>query len=374
MDSKLQFRLFTGEQVEAEAQLEDAEFPAGEFLLARKVWLEYDTELRQHRPASGSQRRNGYERLDNEILAGRRLYWVADWGNYPPEVTRLYGDEATSADPYALFEPYRGQPLREIGAQLIDDEFDAFQVSLLTGLCWLAAAGIAHRSINPDTVLWDSERRRVQITDFSRSTVFGVPRTPVMGSPVWTPKEQQPRTVYGTVGPRDDVWAAGRLIFFVRNQGEDLVDRNQLTTSGLDGLFSGLLDQVFGPPESRPTAWDLLESGLKRPSLVPPPDDGSARLIAGRDCFLQARRRRHPGVPEPPEFNEDIDWIGNPRVTRPPPRDDRPTPSTSATPADARPAYDNESTGYTPEGATGPAENQRQETARSWQFRRKRGG
>ena len=106
----LQFRLFTGEQVEAEARVDDVEFPAGEFLIARKVRLEDGTELRQHRPTSGSQRRDGCERLDNEILAGRGLYGVVDWGGYPPEVARLYGDEATSADPYALFEPYRGQP------------------------------------------------------------------------------------------------------------------------------------------------------------------------------------------------------------------------------------------------------------------------
>jgi serine/threonine protein kinase len=375
MDGKLQFRLFTGEQVEAKARLDDAEFPAGEFLSARKVWLEDDTELRQHRPASGSQRGNGYERLDNEILAGRRLYAVADWGSYPPDVTRLHGDEATSADPYALVEPYRGQPLREVGSQIIGNDFDAFLVSLLTGLCWLAAAGIAHRSINPDTVLWDSEGRRAQITDFSRSTVYGVPRTPVTGSPVWIPREQRPRTVYGTVGPRDDVWAAGRLIFFVRNQGEDLVDRGQLTTSGLDGLFNGLLDQAFAPPEDRPTAWDLLESGLGRHGLVPSPADGSARLIAGRDYFVQARRRRHPGVPEPPGFNEDIDWMGNPGVMRPPPRtDDGRPPATSATPADARPAHAEEPAGDTSAGATGRVDNERQENARSWQFRRKRGG
>jgi serine/threonine protein kinase len=340
MAGKLQFRLITGEQVEAEARVDDAEFPSGEFVVARQVWLEDGTELRQHRPASGSQRRAGYERLDSEILAGRRLYEAADWGSYPPEVARLYGDEATSADPYALFEPYRGEPLREVGTHLLDDEFDAFQVSLLTGLCWLAAAGIAHRTINLDTVLWDSQRRRVQITDFSRSTVFGVPRTPVTGSSAWVSKEQRPGTFYGTVGPRDDVWAAGRVIFFVRNQGEDLVDRAQLTTSGLDELFNGMLNPVFGPPEGRPTAWDLLEDGLRRRSLVRPPADGSARLIARRERFLEARQRRHPGIPEPPDFNEDIDWMGDPdRTRRSVPRNEGRSVATGVTPTDAMPAH-----------------------------------
>jgi hypothetical protein len=347
---KLQFRLYTGEQMEAEAEVDDVEFPAGEFLLARKVRLTDGTELRQHRPASGSQRRDGYERLDNEILAGRRLYEVADWGSYPRELARLYGDEATSADPYALFDPYRGQPLREVGTHIIDDEFDAFQVSLLTGLCWLAAAGVGHRAINLDTVRWDSQERRVQITDFSRSTVFGVPRTPVTGSTTWIPKEQRPGTCYGTVGPRDDIWAAGRLIFFVRNQGEDLVDRAQIASSGLDVLFNGMFDRVLGPPEGRPTASDLLEEGLRRRNPVPRAVDGSA-LMAGRERFLEARQRRHPDAPEPPGFNEDIDWMTDPGGgTRPSARGTAGRPAASSTTsADGAPAY---ATGWAEETRT----------------------
>jgi WD40 repeat protein len=296
----LQFRLYTGEQIEAEARVDDVEFAAGEFLIARKVWLKDGTELRQHRPASGSQQRDGHERLDNEILAGRGLYGVVDWESYPPEVTRLYGDEATSADPYALFEPYRGQPLRDVGITITDDEFDAFLVSLLTGLCWIAAAGIAHRAINPDTVLWDSQRRQVQITDFSKSTVFGVPRTPLTGPPGWVSREQRPGSCFGVAGPRDDIWAACRVIFFVRNQGQDLVDQSQIASSGLDELFSGLFHQVFGPPDGRPTARDLLEDGLKRHSDLPPAADDTAQLIADREQFLEARGRLRALSQAPP--------------------------------------------------------------------------
>ena len=369
MPGKLQFRHYTGEEVEREARIDDDEFPAGEFLMARTVRLEDGPELRQHRPAGGSQRRDGYERLDSEILAGRRLYEVADWGNYPPEVARLYGDEAASADPYSLFEPYHGQPLREVGRYIIDDEFDAFLVSLLTGLCWLAAAGVAHRAINPDSVFWDSQRRRVQITDFSRSTLFGVPRTPVTGSPDWIPREQRSRTLYGNVGPRDDVWAAGRLIFFVRNQGEELVNRSQLTDSGLDGLFGGLFGQVFGPPEGRPTASDLLEHGLHRRSPVPPAADGSARLIAGRGRFLEARQRRHHGAVVPRDFNADIDWMGEPGGAAP-------APDTSPGTSTAQSAASEGAAGQAGETRAGPgprADNRTSETGRTRQFPWRRG-
>src|SRR5579859_5635339 len=106
MTDKLQFRRVTGELVEADARMDEVEFTAGECLLARRIWLDSDTELRQHRVVTGPMRGVGYDRLDNEITAGRLLYDAAGWGGYPPEVSCLYGDEASSADPYALFEPY----------------------------------------------------------------------------------------------------------------------------------------------------------------------------------------------------------------------------------------------------------------------------
>ena len=310
MADMLRFRRVTGEYEEVAARVDDAEFRAGEFLTARTVWLEDGTpngrELRQHRPVGGDRRADGYARLDNEVLAGRQLYQLGDWTGYPAELVRLHGDESTSADPYALLEPYRGEPLREVGANLFDDEFDKFVTGLLTGLCWLASAGIAHRAISPDTVWWDS--RSVQITDFSRSAPFGTARTPVGGSWAWVPWESRPDTCYGTVGSADDVWAAVRLIYFVRSRGEDLDDLDKLTETGLAQMFNGLLGRVFGPPESRPTASDLIQYGLRRPHLTPSLADGSKPLIKGRRSFLGARARKHPGAEVPAEFWDDISW------------------------------------------------------------------
>jgi len=310
MADVLRFRRVTGEQDEVAARVDDVEFPVGEFVVARTVWLEDGTpngrELRQHRPVGGDRRPDGYARLDNEVLAGRRLHRMADWSGYPPEVVRLYGDESTSADPFALFDPYRGEPLREVGPNLFDDEFDKFLTGLLTGLCWLAGAGIAHRSISPDTVLWDSNS--VQITDLSRSAPFGTARTPIGGTGAWVSRESRPDTCYGTVGPTDDVWAAVRLIYFVRSRGEDLEDFGKLGESGLAQMFNGLLGAVFGPPEGRPTASDLIEYGLRRPHLLPSLVDGSKPLISGRTGFLVARERKHPTAQVPSEFLDDITW------------------------------------------------------------------
>jgi serine/threonine protein kinase len=310
MADMLYFRRVTGESEEVAARVGDAESPTGEFLTARKVWLEDgtpgDRELRQHRPISGDRRREGYARLDNEILAGRSLYQLADWSGYPPELACLYGDESTSADPYALFEPYRGEPLREAGANLYDAEFDTFLTGLLTGLCWLASAGIAHRAISPDTVWWDDES--VLITDFSRSAPFGTVRTPLNGSQAWVARESRAGTCYGTVGSADDVWAAVRLIYFVRSRGQDLQQFSKLADIGLAQMFNGLLGDVFGPPEKRPTASDLITYGLRRPHLLPSLADSSKPLIDGRRDFLNARQRKHPRAQVPADFWDDITW------------------------------------------------------------------
>jgi serine/threonine protein kinase len=310
MADMMRFREVTGEFRKVAVRADAAEFPVGEFLVSRAVWLEDGTaggrELRQHRPVSGDRRHDGYARLDNEILTGRRLYGLASWSSYPAQLARLHGDESASADPYTLFEPYRGEPLRDVGANLFDDEFNSFLTGLLTGLCWLAAVGVAHRGISPDSVWWDGES--VQITDFSRSMPFGTIRTPVSGPSAWVARESRPDTCYGTVGPADDVWAAARLIYFVRSRGEDLEDVSSLAESGLTQMFNGLLEAVFGPPEKRPTASDLMASGLGRSHLVPVPMDGGESLLRGRSRFLAARDRKHPGAPVPADFWNDLTW------------------------------------------------------------------
>jgi hypothetical protein len=304
----LRFRRVTGEHEEYAARVDDVELPAGDFLTARMVWLEDGTsggrELRQHRPVAGDGRAHGYARLDSEILAGRRLYQVAG-RSYPPELARLHGDEATTADPYALYEPYRGEPLHAIG-EMYADEFERFVPGLLAGLCWLAGAGIAHRAISPATVYWDGDR--VQITGFSRSVPFGMSRTPLTGSRLWVALESRPEACYGTVGPSDDVWAAVRLIYFARSRGKDLTDLTELEETGLAQMFNGVLPHVFGPPETRPTAIDLIEYGLRQSHLIPSMPDISMQLRGRRAVFLNARGGKHPQAGVPDGFWDDVTW------------------------------------------------------------------
>ena len=276
--------------MEIAARVDDLEAPAGEFLTARTVWLADGTpDGLADGWICGSTARSpvitGAGAMPGSTTRSSPDACCTRWppgGSIPPEVTRLYGDESTSADPYALFDPYQGEPLRDVGAYLSAD-FDQFTAGLLTGLCWLAGAGIAHRSISPDTVLWDSSAGQVQITDFSRSAPFGIARTPLRGPEAWISPESRPDTCFGMVGPTDDMWGAVRLLYYVRSNGNILTHRGQLADFGLAETFNGLLDKVIGPPESRPTARDLIVDGLRRPYLLPGvPDDRRKWLIAGR--------------------------------------------------------------------------------------------
>lgn len=299
----------TGEREPFEAEADETEIPpAGRYLTARWMVLADGTRLRQHRPVRGQHRSRGFERLDNEILAGRQLYEVTGGRGCPPEVSQFYGDDDDTAgtEPFALFQAYRGAPLSEVGDSLDRMEQEQFHVSLLRGLCWLAAAGIAHRALNPDTVWWDGER--AQITDFSLSAVFGAPRTPVPGEDAWVAREQREGTFAGGwIGERDDIWAAGLLIGYVRNNGVQLYRKSDLGTHGLAEKLQG----VFEAADIRPPASELLRR-LGMPSPAPGWTASSREWRMDRESFLEERRRLHPGGTDPKNFNADIGVLAGP--------------------------------------------------------------
>ena len=241
----------------------------------------------------------GYQLLDNVILAGLRLRRGAEDDAYPPEVARLIGHDADSAAPFALLEPYRGRPIGEHAGNLLLSDRRRFQVSLLTSVRLLGAAGIAHRGLSPSTVRWDGDR--VQITGFAHTTVLGAPRT-VVGTPPWCAPEQRSGYAEGDVTDRDDIWAAGRLIYYVVT-GEQLTGRAELADNT---ELAGLLAGIFGPPEERPSAAELL-ARIGATDPVRHGADGSPALDRGREEFHAARYRKHPETsPKDDEDEEEV--------------------------------------------------------------------
>jgi serine/threonine protein kinase len=358
MPDQPQFRrALDGEREPFEAEVDETEVPAppGRHLTAHWVVLANGARLRQHRPARGQYRSQGYDRLDSEILAGRQLCDVTGRG-CPPEVSQFFGDDdgtAAADEPFTLFEPYRGAPLSE--TELINEERPQFQVSLLRGLCWLAAAGIAHRALNPETVWWDGERRQAQITDFSLSLVFGAPRTPLPGQEAWIPRDQREITFKaGPVGERDDVWAAARLIFHVWNDGAPVRSRADLAHGGLDEL----LGDAFGAPDTRPPASELLRR-LGETNPAPSWSSKSAEWRRERELFLKERKRLHRGVSDSLDFYADLGGSSNPA-------------SSYHVPAAEVPAAGTQSAGAV--GSADPwSSTGRNDASRRWPSRRRQG-
>lgn len=271
------------------------EEPAPPYLVAQRVQLA-DGSTARRLLVGPADRACGYRRLDNEILAGLRLRRLVGDNPHPSEVSRLIDYEADSAEPFALLKPYRGEPLATAARRLLPEEQHRFEVSLLRALCWLAAAGIAHRGLSPSTVRWDGTC--VQITDFSLATVFEVPREVIGALPWAAPEQRRSRDgqAHGQVSGRDDVWAVGRLIYYVLT-GEELTTVRQVAgVPGLDDLLQG----VFGPPGGRPTASEMLTARLNQPSPVPRGQAATSSLDDGHTQFYLIRNRKHPGAPVPP--------------------------------------------------------------------------
>ncbi len=241
----------------------------------------------------------GYQALDNEILAGIRLSRLCGGRRYPSFVSRLVGHDADGIRPYALLEPYAGSPVGDFAGSILPTERKPFQESLLTGLSWLVAAGIAHRAISPDTVYWDGTG--VQITGFTSATLIGSPRA-ALGALPWQAPEQRPGKATGAVSDRDDVWAAGRLIFYVTT-GRDLAGPRQLVA---DPELARLLEDVFGPMERRPAVRDLF-TRLNLADPAPRAPAPAADFQQGEADFFALRAHKHPETaaaaepdPEPP--------------------------------------------------------------------------
>ncbi|WP_150252445.1 protein kinase domain-containing protein [Nocardiopsis deserti] len=274
--------------------------------------LEYDLvhdevsgrELLRVRVNAAPGRRPGdrvraYSALDNEILAGVRLSRVSN-GAPPAELSRLVGYHDDPAEPFALLEPYRGEPVDVLlrRRQLFEAEQSAFREGLLRALSWLHSCEVVHRDIRPGTVRWDTELKSVQLCGFSHATVAGTPRAAV-GSEPWASHEQRLGT--GTCDPRDDVWSAG-LVLFQALSGHDVESGGVLPLAAFPELAANLQDVFTTSADGRPDADSLLNrfSG----GATPYRRRIDAHLKPGRARFEESRARKRAASGEPPPEHE----------------------------------------------------------------------
>jgi hypothetical protein len=237
----------------------------------------------------GRLRPDAYDRLDAEIRACAALGQRYGGPRYPAELPQLVGYNVDVAEPFVLLQPYLGDPVPE--RRMEWEVLREFAAGLLRALQHTAEAGVVHGAIGPKTVRWNGTS--VQLVDFERAQALGERRRPGGTSP-----ERSPEQIggLGTVDPRDDVWAAGLLIWQL-SLGPN--------TEGVQApaKVQTLLDRVFAPTAiDRPTAGEVLMR-VDRNRFDPMGSSPDELLAPGRSAFDEALARKRGDVmhrPEPP--------------------------------------------------------------------------
>jgi hypothetical protein len=227
----------------------------------------------------GRLRPEAYDRLDAEIRACAALGQRYGGPRYPDELPVLVGYNVDVAEPFVLLKPYRGDPVPERRMEY-DTELRYFAAGLLRALQHTAEAGVVHGAISQSTVRWNGTT--VQLVDFERAQGLGDRRRSGGSSPE---RSQEQVDGVGTVEPRDDVWAAGLLIWNL-SLGPD--------TDGVAATekVKTLLGGVFAPTAAeRPSAKDLLLR-LDRNQLDPMGSSPDEQLAEGRSAFDEALGRK----------------------------------------------------------------------------------
>jgi hypothetical protein len=244
----------------------------------------------------------GIALLENEIRAG--VYIYRRFGAaYPAELARLVGHDADAADPFALFEPYRGEQIERAAYQLhtSSKSFLAFYASLFRAVAQLAAARIVHRMVSLESVLWDGASGSVQLIDFCHSAREGEQRTRI-GTAPWASPEQLAGT--GRADARDDVWSAAMVALWLPTK-QPWRGQSPPTKSNLPGLLARIPATVYSDlaadrPDAR-AVLAVLRPDITRPAieaLAPLPDVVPGFGAGAREFDRIMREKRAPGRDE----------------------------------------------------------------------------
>lgn len=276
------------------------------------------------------------DRLDNEIRIGLHLVRVFGTNaSYPPELSRLVGYDVDAEQPFVLLAPYAGVPAGDVVHRLKLDQEQIFEVGLLKAIRLLDAAGVVHGGISPTAVRWDDGDEIVQVTGFSQSSLANEPRR-LAGDPPWTAPDRVAGD--GVADPRDDVWSAAQVIYYVMTGRTVRAAAGPPDPSPRGQALRAVLGKAFAPAASaRPRSLDLLDK-LKVPDPWPyETTTEDSRFLEGKRLFAEkladksggARARQAASAQLPsstPPTTGNNGQAPPPASPRTPPRPSRPAP------------------------------------------------
>ena len=241
-----------------------------------------------------------YDLIDNEIRIGLHLIRAFGHGNYPPELSQLYGYEPDTDEPFVLLLPYLGEPVEHAAGRMKLDQERGFEVGFFRALRLLDAARVVHGAISPVTVRWDGSSAAVQLVDFSSAALAGEPR-PGPGRRPWAAPGALAAAALAE--PADDVWSAGLLTYHVTTGRRVKTTGQPPDLSVRGGVLRSLLDGVFAEATAdRPAAVQLLER-LRAPDPWPAGEmTVDDRFALGSRRFDELTKRKSPAVRDADEW------------------------------------------------------------------------
>ncbi|MBB5873099.1 serine/threonine protein kinase [Allocatelliglobosispora scoriae] len=300
-DSSVLFTTVDGDEVEwgvsAGPDLESGGDHRDGGMRSRSLTTESGQRIFQRRITGSTESRDRAAlelRLESEICAGLRLQRRYEPADYPRMLPKIIGYAVDRGEPFVLWHPSAGRPLRDVAGRLLVADLEQVIVDLFSGLACLADCGIVHRGITPDTIRWTGDR--AVFDGFAMAALEKEPRSPI-GSLPWASPEQ--RSGSGHVERRDDIWSAAVVLSYLIS-GQQATAANPPQPAQLGPKYGQLLADTLAPRGSmRPDALTV----LSRLSIEPPrnavrPVDGA--MAAGAQRFLDVvtdKRHRTEAAP-----------------------------------------------------------------------------
>jgi hypothetical protein len=257
-------------------------------------------------------------RLNREIEIGERLAQIhgLDEHTYPAGLSRLVGYTADA--PYRAVIACSGEPLADRAGTFDDSARTTVARTMLHGLRPLAQARVVHRTLSPQTVLWDPAAGTTQFAGFSAAAFVGTLRSEGATGNHWSAPEVLQCT--GVDEPADDLYSVALIIFWLFSGEEPEGNRAMMERrlSLQDRQVAQRLAGVFAAdPRRRPDLDTLISrwaAGAGRPQAVSAPRTKyEAEAIRDFDALRARQLADHSPLVEPSWIEPSgigPSWIG----------------------------------------------------------------